>query len=118
MSTYDSLPFDQSDRTYLFQLHVSEDKHFFMPAAVQPIRTAHLRSHQCSMVKRRFRPAAYCLPLLNLAIPPLHPRQPSRLFPASPTAKLLDLVSARIDQGGVQRRAIGRASPTRLIPNR
>jgi hypothetical protein len=26
---------------------------------------------------------------LNLPIPPLHPRQPSRLFPASPTAKLL-----------------------------
>jgi hypothetical protein len=68
------------------------------------------------MVKRRFRPPAN-MPVTtkspHSSSPSTISRQPSRLFPASPTAKLLDVVSARVDQGGVQRRAIGRTSPTR-----
>jgi hypothetical protein len=83
ISTYDGLTFDQSDRTYSFQLHVSEDGHFCMPAAVQPISTPHLRSHQCSIVKRQtvvfVRPLT-SLPLLNL---------PHSSPPCTPTVSLV-----------------------------
>jgi hypothetical protein len=116
------LPFGQSDgrQSLAFQLRVSADEPFFTPAAGPPMVVRHLLSHQCSAVKRRFRPAANGR-IFHTSWSPLNPSSPLSIHangfacsqpPLRP--RLLDVVSARVDRGAAQRRAIGRASPTRV----
>jgi hypothetical protein len=51
-----------------------------MPAALQPISLPNLRSHQCSIVKRRFRPPAYL---------PASAKSPHSSPPSTPTVSLV-----------------------------